>query len=245
MASGTTSTVMLALICATNAVALLFANVMAFRTRDLTVAFNESKFVALSMASILQAMLIGTPLVFLADTNTVAKFVVRSVIVFVICMSVLLFIFTPKILHGDKPMDPIRLSVSTMRQSALPSRASGNSSGFGSSNFMTASMTKNMMAENMPDIPFGSDSSNARSITIRESSLPEKQPSIDEHSPMVPEPPATKFSQDEQPEAERFQNESSQGEQPEADRFQNESGMEESSRSRRSTSRRSAIHENT
>ena len=125
-ASGTISTIMLALIAATNCIALLYANVMAFQTRELTVAFNESKFVALAMASILQALLIGVPLLFLADSNTTARYVVRSVLIFVICMSVQVFIFLPKILHGDKAMAPVSLSVSQVRNSAFPSGASGS-----------------------------------------------------------------------------------------------------------------------
>ena len=119
---------MLGLIAATNAIALIYANVVAFQTRNLTVAFNESKFVALAMASILQAMLIGTPLLFLADTNTTARYVVRSVLVFVICISVQLFIFVPKVMHGDKPMQSVRGNLSDMRASGLQN--SHDESGF-------------------------------------------------------------------------------------------------------------------
>ena len=105
------SSILIGLVAAVNIVALLFANVLAYLTRLLEVAFNESKFVGLAMASILQATLIGLPLLFLADANPVARYVVRSVLVFVICMSVLVFIFVPKVTKADEPM-MIRFSVS-------------------------------------------------------------------------------------------------------------------------------------
>lgn len=100
--SGTTSLVMIGLITAINAVAVILANIQAYQTRKLTVAYNESKFVALSMASILQAFLIGLPLLFLSNTTPTSRYVVRSLLIFVICMSMLGFIFVPKILSQRK-----------------------------------------------------------------------------------------------------------------------------------------------
>jgi len=102
VANGQTSVVMLSLIGGVNFVAILLANLQAYQTWHLKVAYNESKFVGLSMASIMQAFLIGCPLLFLSDNTPVARYIVRSLLVFVVCMSMLGFIFLPKILFVRK-----------------------------------------------------------------------------------------------------------------------------------------------
>jgi len=112
-ASGTVSIVMISLLAAVNLVALLLANLQAYHARKLTVAYNESKFVALSMASILQATVIGVPLLFLSMTNPTASYVVRIILIFVVCMSILCWIFVPKMIKAGQPLDPSRHRFST------------------------------------------------------------------------------------------------------------------------------------
>ena len=80
----TVATAMLGLLGGVNLVAVALANIQAYLTRKLTVAYDESKFIALAMASIMQAFLIGLPLLFLAEDNTTASYVVRSLLVFVV-----------------------------------------------------------------------------------------------------------------------------------------------------------------
>ena len=99
-ASGKTSAVMFGLIVTINIVAVAFASVQAYQTRHLSVAYHESKFVGLSLASILQSLLIGIPLLFITNQNSVAKYSIRTILVFAICMSVLCFIFLPKMNRG-------------------------------------------------------------------------------------------------------------------------------------------------
>lgn len=82
--TGTVAETMLGLVGGVNLVAVILANIQAYLTRNLTVAYDESKFIALSMASIMQAFLIGVPLLFLAEDNTTASYVVRSLLVFVV-----------------------------------------------------------------------------------------------------------------------------------------------------------------
>ena len=65
VSEGTVSIVMLSLIAGTNFIALLYTLYMSFQTWNMTVAFNESRYVALAMVSIFQAILIGIPLLFL------------------------------------------------------------------------------------------------------------------------------------------------------------------------------------
>ena len=144
---GNLSSIMLGLLAGVNIAALLSANVLAYMTRLLEVAFNESKFVGLAMASILQAALIGLPLLFLADSNPVARYVVRSVLVFVICMSVLVFIFVPKVMNADEKMT-IRFSTSgaSKRQSYEPADHSGDLN----------IRISGLKMESIPEVPSGS-----------------------------------------------------------------------------------------
>lgn len=135
-AAGNVSMIMGGLIAGVNVVALLFANVLAYQTREMTVAFNESKFVGFSVGSILQAMLIGTPLLFLADSNPTARYFVRSILVFIICMSVQVFIFVPKVMKGDQPglsAVPARFSMVGGRPSHVTTSAMSASGPFGAS----------------------------------------------------------------------------------------------------------------
>ena len=110
--SGNAGIILLALIAVANIIALILANVQAYQTRELKSAFSESKYVGLAMASILQAFLIGVPLLFLSESSPTARYLVRSILVFVICMSVLLFIFVPKMITGNANMDDQPFSVS-------------------------------------------------------------------------------------------------------------------------------------
>jgi len=108
---GTASTVMLWLIVAVNITAMILANVQAYQTHHLSVAYNESKFIGLSIVSILQASLIGLPLLFLSNTNPTARYVVRVILVFVVCISILGFIFVPKMLRSKSAADNERTSI--------------------------------------------------------------------------------------------------------------------------------------
>eukprot|EP00977_Amphora_coffeiformis_P021241 scaffold9085_cov215-Amphora_coffeaeformis.AAC.9 len=103
--SSTTARVMVGLVGGVNLVALGLANIQAYLTRNLSVAYDESKYIGLAMASILQAFLIGLPLLFLVDDNPIARYVVRSILVFVVCMSVLGFVFVPKMLASKEATD--------------------------------------------------------------------------------------------------------------------------------------------
>jgi gamma-aminobutyric acid type B receptor len=95
--SGVTWKVAAALLAATNGAALILANVEAYKARAVSTEYGESKYIAMAMGSMLQIMLVGVPLLFLVDDNPSAKYFIRSSIVFIICMSILLFIFVPKV----------------------------------------------------------------------------------------------------------------------------------------------------
>jgi len=154
---GRASKVCLIVLGVINFLAVFLANVQVIQTSNSTVAYSESKYVGLSMASILQAFLIGCPLLFLADTNPVARYVVRTLLIFVLCMSMLGFIFIPKIYvntdntvresskryeanHNDFNSTPLtnqygmRLSMRTNPQQPNPLRASDSWAGMTTTN---------------------------------------------------------------------------------------------------------------
>jgi hypothetical protein len=81
-----------------NGTALVLANIEAYKARRITTEYGESKHIAMIMASILQVIIVGLPLMFLVDDNPAASYFIRSSIVFVICMSTLTLIFVPKII---------------------------------------------------------------------------------------------------------------------------------------------------
>lgn len=87
----------LLLILVINLVALLYANVEAFRGRSIRTQYSESKFIGLTMLILLQAFIIGIPLFFVAYDNPTARFIVSSSLAFILCIAVLLPMFLPKI----------------------------------------------------------------------------------------------------------------------------------------------------
>mmetsp|Transcript_19530 Transcript_19530/g.40902 ORF Transcript_19530/g.40902 Transcript_19530/m.40902 type:complete len:220 (+) Transcript_19530:102-761(+) len=84
------------LIVLVNAAALVLANIQAFRARNITTEFSESLYVMMTMVSLLQALLIGAPLLVIVNENTVAKYFVSAGFIFVVTMATLGLMFAPK-----------------------------------------------------------------------------------------------------------------------------------------------------
>lgn len=97
VSTGSVSVAMLSLLTAVNILGLLAANVLAYQTRNLSVSFNEGKFVNFAMFSILEALVIGVPILALIDSNPVARYLMGSLVIFFMSMAVLLFMFVPKL----------------------------------------------------------------------------------------------------------------------------------------------------
>jgi hypothetical protein len=113
-ADGNTWVIYLSLITGINACALVLANWQAYKARNINMEFNESKFVTLAMASMLQVLLIALPLTFLVTENPTARLFVLSGIIFVISMSLLILIFVPKMtFRATKDKTAFRQSVLT------------------------------------------------------------------------------------------------------------------------------------
>ena len=96
-AEGKTYIVFLVLIAIVNASALVLANVEAFRARNVSSEFSEALYVMMTMVSLLQALVIGIPLLILVRENTVASYFVWSGLIFVVTMAIIGLMFVPKI----------------------------------------------------------------------------------------------------------------------------------------------------
>ena len=81
-----------------NGAALLLAVVEAYKARQITTEFSESKYIAMAVVCIFQAMFFGIPLILLTKQWPTAQTFVVTAMIFIICMAVLLLIFVPKIM---------------------------------------------------------------------------------------------------------------------------------------------------
>lgn len=77
---------------------LLVANWWSYQSRNIETEYHESRYIGISMASVLQAWCMGVPILIVVWDNPSAKFFVEAGIVFVTALVVLLLIFTPKVL---------------------------------------------------------------------------------------------------------------------------------------------------
>ena len=75
---------------------LIIANWQAYKSRKIRSEFSESKYIMLCMISLLEALLIGIPILFVVRDSPQAYYMTISFMVFVICMGDLLLIFIPK-----------------------------------------------------------------------------------------------------------------------------------------------------
>jgi hypothetical protein len=82
-----------------NMVALILALVEAFRGRTIVVEYNESRYILMAAVCILQIMLVGLPVLILVQEqyNQKLSYYFACTIIFSTCMSVLLFLFLPKL----------------------------------------------------------------------------------------------------------------------------------------------------
>jgi hypothetical protein len=106
--------VCISLLSILNGAALFLANFQAYRARNLSTEYGESKYIGMAMACILQVTVVGVPLLFLVQTTPSADYFVRCTIVLVVCMSILLLIFVPKMWHlyRNRALSPLSRSSS-------------------------------------------------------------------------------------------------------------------------------------
>jgi 7 transmembrane sweet-taste receptor of 3 GCPR len=77
---------------------LVLANWQAFEARHIEAEFSETRYIAICMASMLQAVISGIPVLFVVKEDPRAWYLVLVFMIFIIGMVILLVIFIPKIL---------------------------------------------------------------------------------------------------------------------------------------------------
>jgi len=101
---GTSHIAFLTLLIVLNGAAIGLACERAWRARDMgDDSFIESRYVGMACLSWLQVGVIGIPVILLTRRQPVASYFVQVAIVFLICVSMLLFMFLPKIRLMSKP----------------------------------------------------------------------------------------------------------------------------------------------
>lgn len=82
-----------------NGVAVIIANVQAYQARHINVEFQESKYIAMATACMLESFIIGVPVVALLKENPTSVFIVVSLLIFITCTAVLGLLFIPKVVY--------------------------------------------------------------------------------------------------------------------------------------------------
>lgn len=96
----TTSTTMMLLVSGVNGFALLAAGYQAYKARNISDEFSESKHIGVALFSWFQLLLVGVPVLSLIDNdNPIARYLLTTMLVFLICISMPLVIFAPMILQ--------------------------------------------------------------------------------------------------------------------------------------------------
>ncbi|CAB9497577.1 acid type B receptor subunit 2 [Seminavis robusta] len=82
-----------------NLILLAIANWQAYEARFIESEFAESKYIAACMASLLQAIVMGVPILYMIRDNPEAYYLILVTTIFVVCMVTLSVIFLPKMLY--------------------------------------------------------------------------------------------------------------------------------------------------
>lgn len=75
---------------------LVISNVQAYQARRITTEFSESKYIAIAVAVVLQAFIIGAPVLMLSREQPTTSYIVLCLLIFVTCTTVLFLIMGPK-----------------------------------------------------------------------------------------------------------------------------------------------------
>lgn len=151
----TSQYVFLALQGAVNLSALLFAIYQAYKSRQLPPSnFNESRYIAISLLSLLEAFLLSVPLFFLVSESPSADFIVETVMVTIICLAILLPLFIPKyVKRNEDPHDVLESRILSLTPNDSSASRRLSSSMFSSSrrlSFLKRLSSSNIYQENGP-----------------------------------------------------------------------------------------------
>mmetsp|Transcript_40293 Transcript_40293/g.85831 ORF Transcript_40293/g.85831 Transcript_40293/m.85831 type:complete len:341 (-) Transcript_40293:437-1459(-) len=93
--------------------ALVLACVQAYRARKMDAEYSESRWLGIACLSWIQVLIVGVPVILLTQDQPVASYFTRTILVFLVCVSMLFYMFVPKI---KLLSDPQRTS--TMQQAS-------------------------------------------------------------------------------------------------------------------------------
>lgn len=90
-------------ILAVNICALVMACFQAYKARNISMEFSESKYLAIAVGSWFEVVLVGIPLLALVNSNPTASYFLKASMIFIVSMTLLLLIYIPKIhFHRQK-----------------------------------------------------------------------------------------------------------------------------------------------
>lgn len=104
------------MLVALNFLVLLFANFEGYRSRHVPSAFNETYYLAVSMAGVLEAFLIGIPLLFFARDNPTAMFMIVSILITLVCLALVMPTFGSKLIIRHRASTANAISSSSMKR---------------------------------------------------------------------------------------------------------------------------------
>ena len=81
---------------------LIFALIEAYKARNLSVAFSETRYISFTFVLMLQSFVVGIPLLFLVFDEPRDYYVVWLCLIFVTCLVLLFLIFIPKVWDRNK-----------------------------------------------------------------------------------------------------------------------------------------------
>jgi hypothetical protein len=122
--NGSAETIFLSLLGVVNLSALLFSIYQSYRARKLPSEFNEAFYLLMTNLAILEGMVLGVPILFLAGNDPASFMLIRSLLVGIICLAVLLPMFLPKFTKAED--QKARRSVSSKFNAPDSSRSFGS-----------------------------------------------------------------------------------------------------------------------
>ena len=135
---------------------LAYALKLAYQTRNLPVEFSESKYIAISIVYLLQLLVLGSPLLFIAQgQNNSTFYIVASLVLFLSSFGTMLLIFVPKLIAHKKNQGGRRSTESAVRNAVVTNRESESapeSSAVADIRARIARRSTNMETENTDEI---------------------------------------------------------------------------------------------
>jgi len=87
----------IAVLVTINVIVLIITNVQSFQARNMPTDFQESKYIGLADAFVLQAAIIGVPVAAMSTDDPRVMYMILTTVIGVCCLALLGFIFVPKI----------------------------------------------------------------------------------------------------------------------------------------------------